>query len=233
MNAVCTRCGKKVEGEGLAFCPYCGEKLPAAEKEIKPAVRNEEAEKWVQKALGRTSFPERKKILLQGLAACPDSREIAWELLFIGEEEPRKRGGNIDFSIIKCWILEIYRTPGDFSAERTDRMRAELFDSPQLKKCLAQFGDPEGKQQEYLLRLCREYVEIFLEGNSRVMGSFFGFRFEGNREKKLAAPLAEMIGRIRKDEKLLPEQREQLWKTLYRAFSERVSGKTEYLDELI
>ena len=61
MNAVCTRCGKKVDGEGLAFCPYCGEKLPAAEKEIKPAVRNEEAEKWVQKALGRTSFPERKK----------------------------------------------------------------------------------------------------------------------------------------------------------------------------
>ncbi len=229
MNRTCSQCGKQIDGEGIAFCPYCGAKLsaePAAE------IRNEEAEKWVRKALASTSYPERKKILLKGLEACPDSREIAWELLFVGEEAPKK-GWGIDFSIIKSWVLEIYRDPKAFSEAKRDEMRAQLFDSPRLADTLQLFEDPAARQQEYLQRLCREYVELFLEGSNLVMGNLFGFRFERNREKKLAAPVAEMIGRIRADEKLLPQQREQLWKAMYQAYGARAGGKMEYLDELL
>ena len=226
---ICSRCGKTIEVEGVAFCPYCGAKL---ETETAPDARNEEAEKWISKALSMKSYPERKKILQKGLEACPDSREIRWEMLFIGEpEEKRPRG--IDFSIIKSWILEIYRVPGDFSAERRDRMRAQLFDAPELKECFALFEHPEDKQREYLQRLCREYVELFLEGSNLIMGNIFGFRLERNKKKKLAVPVAEMIVRIKADEKLLPEQREQLWKAMYQAYGARTGGKTEYLDEMI
>ena len=112
-------------------------------------------------------------------------------------------------------------------------MRAQLFDAPELRQCLARFSDPEAKQKEYLLRLCEEYVALFLEGNNRIMGNIFGFQIDRNKEKKLAAPVAEMIGRIRKDEKLLPEQREQLWKALYQGYAARVNGKTEYIDALL
>ena len=96
MNMTCNQCGKYIEGDGIAFCPYCGAKLTAGEN----GPRNEEAEKWIRKALGVNSYPERKKILQEGLKACPDSCEIEWEMLFIGEE-PSKGKWGIDFSIIK------------------------------------------------------------------------------------------------------------------------------------
>ena len=231
MNKSCSSCGKQIGGEGIAFCPYCGAKLTDG---TVPETRDTEAEKWITKALSAASYPERKKILLKGLEACHDSREIEWELLFIGEPDKRKVWSNgIDYSIIKSWILEIYRTPDGFPEEKRERMHTQLFDAPELIRTISRFEHPEEKQQEYLQRLCREYVELFLEGSNLVMGNIFGIRIERNREKKLAVPVAQMISRIRADEKLLPEQREQLWKALYQAYSLRTGGKTEYLDELI
>lgn len=227
MSMKCGECGKTIEGEGIAFCPYCGAKLEIGST-AEP--RNEEAEKWIRKAMSVNSYPERKKILRKGLEACPGSREIEWELLFIGEEE-KKKGRVFDFSIIKCWALEFYRKPQDFSEEKKDKMRSGLFDDPEVMQCVSRFDNPEEKQNEYLQRLSREYVELFLEGNNQVMGNIFGFQIERNKEKKLAVPVAEMIGRIREDEKLLPEQREQLWKALYHGYAARTGGKTGYLDE--
>ena len=232
MGINCIQCGKKVEGEGMAFCPYCGAKLPEAADAGE--VRDAEAEKWVQKALGVTSYPDRKKILLQGLNACPDSREIQWELLFIGDEGPKKkRTFALDFSIIKSYILEIYRTPKDFSEERRDRMRAQLFDDPRIAECCARFDEPERKQREYIQRLCREYIQIFLEGNNQVMGNWFGLRLERNMDKKLAVPVADMIRRMKKDEKLTPDHREQLVQAMVMAYAARFGGNTEHLDALI
>ena len=127
MGIICNRCGKQIEGEGVAFCPYCGQKLTA---EAAPVQRPEE-EKWIREARAAISYPERKKILLEGLKACPDSREISWELLFVGEEAPKK-GWGIDFSIIQSWVLEIYRDPKAFSEAKRDQMRSQLFDSPKL-----------------------------------------------------------------------------------------------------
>jgi len=109
-------------------------------------------------------------------------------------------------------------------------MRAWLFDAPQLKACLEKFEDPERKQQEYLLRLCREYVNIFLEGDSQIMGNLFGFVLGRNKEKRLAVPAGQIIAAMKKDEKLSPEQREQLWRAFYQAYSLEMNGKTEYLD---
>ena len=228
MNMTCNQCGRTIEGEGIAFCPYCGAKLITAESSSTPA--NEEAEKWIRKALGVNSYPERKKILTEGLKACPDSLEIAWELLFVGEEPPKRVRG-IDYSIIKSWILEIYLKPGEFSEEKRNAMRAQLFDDPKLKDCLNRFDNPEDKQKEYIQRLCREYVELFLEGSNLVMGNIFGFHIERNKDKRLAVPMAQMIERIRADEKLSPEQREQLWKAMYQGYASRTQGNTEYLDE--
>ena len=227
MSMICRQCGKTIENEEAAFCPYCGTKL-AAEKA--PETVNEEAEKWIRKARAINSYPEKKKILLKGLEACPGDRDIEWELLFIGEEGPKK-GWALDFSIIKCWVLELYRKPGEFSEEKRNSMRSQLFEAPQLVSCLQKFEDPKQKQQEYLLRLCREYTEIFLEGDSQVMGKLFGFSLERNKEKRLAVPAAQMIERMKVDEKLLPEQREQLWKAMYQAYAVRAQDNTQYLDE--
>ena len=226
---ICEKCGKTIEVEGVAFCPYCGTKLAVNNP---PEERNEAAERWIREAQATTSYPKRKEILLKGQQACPDSREIAWELLFVGEPE-KKRTREVDFSIIKCWNMELYLKPGSFSEEKRDRMRTLLFDDPELVRTLQMFPDPEKKQREYLERLCKEYVELFLEGNNQVMGGIFGFRLERNKDKRIAVPVAQMVANIRADEKLLPEQREQLWKILYQAYGVRTGGKMEYLDELL
>ena len=226
MSIICRQCGRTIETEGVAFCPYCGTKLEAATH----VTQTPEDEKWLRKAALVKSYPERREILLKGRKECPDSREIRWELLFTGEQEDKRRW-TIDFSVIKCWVLEMYRKPGDFTEEKRNRMREKLFEDPELKECLEMYGDPEGKQREYLQRLSREYVELFLEGSNEVMGSFLGFHSDRNKDKKLAVPVAEMIKRVREDEKLSTDQREQLWKALYQGYAARNGGRTEYLDE--
>lgn len=243
MKRICGQCGKTVEGEGMAFCPFCGTKLEPAVPEkatasgeaetAGTAAPREEALKWVQKAAAVSSYPEKRKILDQGLAACPDSPEILWERLFIGEESKKKSRKSIDFSIIQCWALEIYRKPGDFSEEERARLRGRLFDLPELRRYQSLVPDPEKGQRDYLLRLCRDYIEIFLEGSNQVMGSLFGFRLERNREKRLAAPVAEMMERVDADTRLTAPQRELLRQSLYQAFDQTSNGKREYLDALL
>lgn len=211
----CRQCGKEIAGEGLSFCPYCGARL--AEKAEKTV--STEAAEWIRKAMKVSSLPERKKILDQAKKACPDDPEIEWELLFIGTPDPKPPRGKIDFSIIKSWLLQIYRKPGDFSAEKRDAMRRELFDSPKLQAALKAFDNPEERMQEYLERICREYVDIFLKEDNQLMGTIFGFRIGRNRTKILEGAVAEMIQRIDADEKLTPEQRRLLTDAMRKALT--------------
>ena len=203
---ICGHCGKEIAGEGISFCPYCGQRLAAAEG----GKASGEAQEWVRKALRVTSLPERKKILDQAKAACPDAPEIDWELLFIGTPDPKPKRGKMDFSIIKSWLLQIYRTPGEFSGEKRDAMRHELFEGERLRAILAAAADPEAKMQEYLNRLGREYVDIFLKEDNRLMGNIFGFRIGKNRFKPVEDAVNGMIRMIEADEKLSEGQRTAL-----------------------
>ena len=209
----CIKCGKEITGEGMAFCPYCGVRLETEKEKTVSA----EAEEWIRKAMKVTSLPERKKILEEARRACPDDPAIDWELLFIGTPDPKPVRGKMDFSIIKSWLLQIYRKPEDFSEEKRDAMRQELFDSPQLKAVLAAFPDPEGRMREYLGRLCREYIDIFLKEDNQLMGNLFGFRVRRNQEKALEAAVSDMIRKIEADEQLTQERKQLLQEALLQA----------------
>ena len=209
----CRQCGREAAGEGIAFCPYCGAKIVAAENGQTSA----EAEKWVRKALKITSLPERKKLLDQAKQACPDAPEIDWELLFIGTPNPKPKRGRMDCSIIKSWLLQIYRKPGDFSRERRDAMRRELFEGEQLQAVLAAYENPEEKMREYLGRLCREYIEIFLKEDNQLMGNIFGLRIGRNRDKILEDAVSGMIRQIEADEQLTAERKQMLKEAMAQA----------------
>ena len=211
---ICEKCGKTIEVEGVAFCPYCGTKLAVNNP---PEERNEAAERWIREAQATTSYPKRKEILLKGQQACPDSREIAWELLFIGTPDPKPARGKMDFSIIKSWLLQIYRKPGDFTAEKRNAMRKELFEGEQLQKVLAGSADPEGKMEEYLERLCREYIDIFLKEDNQLMGNIFGLRIGRNRDKVLEGAVENMIRQIEADRELDAGRKQMLREAMMRA----------------
>ena len=210
---ICNQCGKMIEGEGMSFCPYCGAKLEAAaEKTV-----SEEAAEWIRKARKVTSLPERKKILEQAREACPGDPEIEWELLFIGTPDPKPPRGKLDFSIIKSWLLQIYRKPEDFPKAKRDAMRQELFEGPQLQAYLSTSEDPHGKLQEYLERLCREYIDIFLKEDNQLMGNIFGLRIGRNREKVLEGAVESMIRQIEADNQLAPERKQMLREAMVQA----------------
>ena len=209
----CIRCGKEITGEGIAFCPYCGAKLRAGERKKVSG----ETEEWIRKALKVTSLPERKKILEQAKAVCPDAPEIDWELLFIGTPDPKPQRGKLDFSIIKCWLLQIYRKPEDFSRDKRDAMRRELFEGERLQAVLAAFENPEEKMREYLERLCREYVDIFLKEDNQLMGNLFGLRLGRNRDKILEGAVNGMIRLVEADEQLTAERKQLLKEAMVQA----------------
>lgn len=217
---ICRQCRKEITGGGILFCPYCGTRLSGtADRE--PSA---EAAEWIRKAMKATGLPDRKKILEQARKACPEDPEIEWELLFIGTPDPKPPRGKLDFSIIKSWLLQIYRTPGDFSQEKRDAMRTELFEGPQLKAVLAASEDPEAKLREYLLRLCREYIDIFLKEDNRLMGNMFGFRVGRNRAKILEDAVTGMMQQVEADGQLAPERKQMLREAMIRALENSNRG---------
>ena len=98
-------------------------------------------------------------------------------------------------------------------------MRRELFEGEQLQKVLASAADPEGKTREYLERLCREYVEIFLKEDNQLMGNLFGLRIGRNRDRILESAVESMIRQMEADEQLTPERKRLLCDSMRQALN--------------
>ncbi len=221
MTMRCRQCGKIITGkEEMSFCPFCGCRLEGE----KP-----EREKWLKKIGEARTYPERKAVLEKALQELPDDPELEWEALFIGHTDEKSKA--VQMSIIKSYLLEIYRTPGDFSRAQRDRMRTELFQDPQLLRCLERTENPQQRRYDYLLRLSKEHISIFLEGNNRIMGNWFGLRTEKRREKLMAPAAASIILRMQQDDSLPEEERKALSGAYYQAFSDLMDGKTSFLEE--
>ena len=96
-------------------------------------------------------------------------------------------------------------------------MRRELFEGEQLQAALAAYENPEEKMREYLGRLCREYIEIFLKEDNQLMGNIFGLRIGRNRDKILEDAVSGMIRQIEADEQLTAERKQMLKEAMAQA----------------
>ena len=236
MNRVCEKCGRIPDRADMRFCPYCGSALPlpASPEEGKKvgAELPEEAKKLLRKAEEAKSIPEKEKILLKAREAFPDCFPVEWELLFIGEKKKKgQKPGTFDYSVIKSYLLRVFQKPGLFTRERAEQDKKELFEGGQLTRCLAMSGEPEARMDMYLYRLCREYIEVFLEEDRTLTGGLLGFRIEKNHEKLISGEAAQIIRNIRADRELAAERREMLEESFLKAYTDHFAGKTENLDE--
>ena len=77
--------------------------------------------------------------------------------------------------------------------------------------------NPEEKMREYLGRLCREYIEIFLKEDNQLMGNIFGLRIGRNRDKVLEEAVNNMIRLIEADEQLSAERKQMLKEAMAQA----------------
>lgn len=223
----CPHCGRKLAVEGgAAFCPFCGGSLAQARQTPeKDAVRD------VLTKLEEISDPVKKyELLKKTQAEYPDSLAIAEEILFLGRLNERNPK-SLDFSVIKCYMLMIYLEPDTIAPDKIDVLRRELFNHPNLDRCLALTDDREAFLNRYLTRLSSQFIDLFLHGSSKYMRRYFGFGLDSRAPKLLAGPTARMLAAMRHDEELTPEQRSMLMHALYAAFSTRLSGDTQWLQK--
>lgn len=221
----CPKCGRSTPMEAAAFCPFCGAELaaPPVEADVKEALQ----------AAGSQDDPVKKhELLVRALEKHPDSLAIEEELLHLGRLYERNHR-KLDYSVIKCYLLHIYRAPEELTADKRADMRRELFHDPQLERCLSLAPDADAFMTRYLSRLSGEYIRVFLRGDSRVMRVFWGFKLESRAAKLLAAPVAGMLGRIREDTEITDKERDMLYSAFRAAYDKDVGGDTRYLDEAL
>ena len=237
MKLLCPCCGRETAvTDGVFACEGCGSPvrreasgkafiLVPVQKETPGA---QEAERLVRKA-EQTDDPVRKKRLLdEAAAACPEALAPQEALLFLGRLWQRDRK-QIDFHIIKCYLLHVFDQPEQETPEMREAMTAELTADPQLQRCLELAGDPQAFLRRYMLRLCREYVQLFLAGDNRRSGRLLGFQ-TARPEKALARPAANMIRNM--ELAALPEPFSALPDCLREAFRSEI-GPTEWLDRAL
>lgn len=222
----CPHCGRNLSvGNGAAFCPFCGGMLRKAES----TPDDEAARALLLKAEGLSDPEKKHELLLQGMAEHPDSLAIAEELLFLGRLYERSHN-RVDFSVIKCYLLNIYLEPEELSPAKIDAMRRELFDHPDLDRCLRLSADPSAFLSRYLFRLSQLFIDLFLKGSSKYMHRFFGLGLDSRAPKLLATPVSRMLAGIQRDPNLTPEQRSLLKYALYTAFTSQV-GDAQWLQQ--
>ncbi len=219
--AVCPACGKPMPVAEAAFCPFCG-------STVKQTPVNADVEAELAKARAQSAPVKKHAILTAALEKYPDSLPLEEELLFLGRLHERKSAG-LDFSVIKSYLLHIYRAPQELSEEKQGEMRNELFHDPRLERCLSLAPNADAFMRGYLSRLADEYVNIFLMGDNRLMRTFMGFRMEFRAGKLLAPTIAEMLGRISGDSGLTDTEREMLYDALQKAYLKVSGGDASYL----
>lgn len=223
----CMVCHRELPMADAAFCPYCG----AAVQTDKPAVPDEV--KQLLRELEKQKDPVKKhEMLVKAEEKYPDSLEIAEELLFLGRLYERS-AKKLDYSVIKCYLLHMYLTPEQFSTERKEDMRRELFSHPQLMRCLSLAQDENAFLRRYLGRLCTEFITIFLMSSTYYTKSFFGFRLDNRMGRVLAEPSCAMLCAIRSDEALDMQHRALLYDVFYRAFVTETGGESRWVDALL
>ena len=225
---VCPRCGKAAQLADAAFCPHCGASMNA----VRSAPVPEGAQALLEQAEGLTDPVKKHDLLLKAQAQYPDCLEVAQALLYLGrlyERSPKK----LDYSIIKCYLLQMYLAPEELSAEQYRRMHEELFDHPDLKRCQELAPDADAFTRSYLERLSRDFIGLFLRGSNRYMHSFFGFKLDNRTAKLLASPVSYMMGGIHGDTDLSFEQRTMLYDALYRAFLLETGNDPQWIDKLL
>ena len=218
-DLLCTRCHKPIGAADAAFCPFCGEKLQITGPDLSAVLQEADPVKKHNQLLAlREQYPE--------------SLEVAQEILHLGRLYERGKKG-MDFSVIKCFMLNIYLEPDTLKKNKREELRHEIFHHPDLDACLALAEDKEAFLSRYLQRLSEEFIRLFLQGSSRYMHQIFGFVNNAKAPKYLAAPAATMLLNMQRDAALDEHQRTLLTRAFYAAFACRLDDETKYLDDIL
>lgn len=223
----CKNCGFVPEKADFLFCPRCGAKLDAA-----AAPADEALMQKLNAVLQKQDIAGVHSGLLALREEYPKNLEVEKQLLLCGDPEAHPRRRN-PYRAIRCYLLQMYLEPGEFSDEEKDEMRRELFHHPQLERCLALCENRETFLLDYLEELSLRFADIFMKGSNLYMRSFMGIRSLQQPHKLLAPHAARALWNMQRDEALAPDERQLLMKAFYRGYRRSVDGITAPLDSIL
>lgn len=253
LPVVCPRCGGRMEldeTQTLRFftCPYCGGGLQPktegkavflqAEDRVAPAARepapsgaNAEALEILARAEKQKDPKKRYKLYCDAQRIAPDSFEVNRALLYHGRlHEPYGRKG-LDYSAFKCYLMNIFEHPGEYTATQMTEKLDELLEGEQLRRTLAASPDPDAFFAEYLRHLTDEYVTMFIHGRSANSVYFLGIRrTNDSAASQCAACVRTMLREVSICGRLNGAQREIIRQQLRSSFTKLFPGKDSLLD---
>ena len=250
MPLICPGCGGRMDVEAekelVSFsCPYCAVMLSPSKNgqavvlkvapapQVRPAApAGEDVSALLRRARDESDPVKRYALLQQAETEAPHNLKVQKALLLHGRLHERN-GRRIDFSVIKCYLLNVFEEPGAHTSARREEMIRELFSEERLVRAMGLAPDPTAFLREYLTELSREYVHLFLRGSSRYMKPLFGFAPSGKPARLLAAPAAAMLSRMLAEPALSEEQKEMLSRAFYQACVQEFDGETSYLNEAL
>ncbi|MCL2810473.1 MAG: hypothetical protein FWD25_01095 [Clostridia bacterium] len=138
----------------------------------------------------------------------PNSFAANRALLYHGRlHEAIKRPG--DYSVIKCYLLNVFEDPASYTAQKLDERIKELFFDPLLARTATLSGDEAGFLPTYLRHLAREYMRVFVRGRNTVSRGAFGFsRSADTVRQRCEQIVAHMVRNVSAEPRLTEEQRE-------------------------
>ena len=226
---ICKNCGFVPEKADFLFCPRCGAKLDAA-----AAPADEALMQKLNAVLQKQDISAVHSGLLALREEYPGSLEVEKQLLLCGDPDAHPKRRN-PYRAIRCYLLQMYLEPGEFSAAERDEMRGELFHHPQLMRCLSLCGSDEKESflREYLEELSLRFADIFMKGNNLYMRSFMGISSLQQPHQLLAPHAARALLNMQQDEALSPEEKQLLMQGFYRGYRRSVDGITAPLDKIL
>lgn len=233
MLAVCPNCGKAIDvqiGDGCETqCSLCHAFLHAQQNGeavhlfMEEPAQAEDVNKQLAQ-IGSEKDPVKKHAALLALdQQYPNQLSVRYAILLHGRLHERS-SKRLDFSVIKCYLLNPYEEPKNHKAETRKAFYEELFHGEELERCLSLAKDKEQFMKTYLQDLCERYIALFLMGSSRYSGSLLGFMKFSTPEKRLRVPIEAMIARMEEDALMTSAEKQLLQTALRNAFARRFSG---------
>lgn len=222
----CSKCGGEMqvpEGQAPRLCPYCGKSLLETSEN--------KAASELETRLAQERNPKKKfKMIQEALSANPDSFEANRALLYHGRLHEPMRGRDVDFSIIKSYLLHVLEKPDAYSPNELDAKYEELLNGSQLRKTMALAPDGDAFFTEYLRYLAQDYIDLFIRGDSRNSRMVFGFSRSVESTAKLCGDVVSgMLVTLQASERIHDDQRRILRQAILDGFSATFPG---YLDKV-
>ena len=172
---------------------------------------------------------KRHELLERALQIAPDSLDVRRAVLLAGRAHLCPHG-EIDYSCLKCYLLNAFEHPEKYGEKQREQMARELFDAPELKACLELTDKKDAFMTEYLDALCRDYARIFIEGEANHKPGLFGLYSPAKLPEYLAKPAGDVLINLFDCPYLSQDERRLVAGRFYRAYGMIVGGRLEPLD---